>query len=77
MTICKTDEQRTIWDVVEKRIDAAPKDGLNAEGNYVESIFWTQQGYISGLRAGRLAAISAMTADMVNRARLAGVEGRK
>jgi hypothetical protein len=58
--LAKTAEQRKVWDVIEARIDAAPKDGVNAEGDYNDSIYWSQQGYINGLRAGRLAAIKAL-----------------
>ena len=36
-----------ILDLIESR----PMNGLNAEGNYVESIYWAQRGYINGLRA--------------------------
>jgi hypothetical protein len=59
--LCKTADQRAIWDRVEERIDAAPKDGLNTDGNYSDIIYWSQHGYINGLRAGRLAAINALT----------------
>lgn len=57
--LCKTPEQRAIWDRIEERIQTAPKNGLNAEGGYSDSIYWSQMGYIRGLRAGRLAAINA------------------
>ena len=36
-----------ILDLIESR----PMNGLNAEGNYVKSIYWAQRGYINGLRA--------------------------
>lgn len=58
--LCKTADQQAIWDRIDAKIEAEPKDGLNAEGNFSESIYWSQHGYINGLRAGRLAAINAI-----------------
>jgi hypothetical protein len=59
--LCKTPEQKAIWDRVEERIEAAPKDGINAEGHYSDSVYWSQHGYINGLHAGRLAAVNALS----------------
>ena len=44
-------ELAEIEDRVRRLLLSRPKDGLNAEGNYVESIYWAQRGYINGLRA--------------------------
>ena len=63
--LCKTDDQQAIWDRIEEWIEAVPKDGLNAEGNYSESIYWSQHGYLAGLRAGRLAALSALKSPQI------------
>lgn len=58
--ICKTEEQRRIWDRVDERIEAERQDGIGAEGVYSEHVHATQRAYIDGLRAGRLAAINAL-----------------
>jgi hypothetical protein len=52
---------QAIWDAVEARIDAAPIDGISAEGQYSETVFNGQRLYVDGLRAGRLAAIAALS----------------
>jgi hypothetical protein len=52
---------QAIWDAVEARIDAAPIDGISAEGQYSETVFNGQRLYVDGLRAGRLAAINALS----------------
>ncbi len=58
--ICKTDDQRRIFDRVGERIEAEPQDGIGAEGVYSEHVHATQRAYVDGLRAGRLAAINAL-----------------
>lgn len=60
MQLCKTAEQRAIFDRIEERIDAAPKDGIGAEGVYSEHVHSSQRAYLDGLRAGRLAAINSI-----------------
>lgn len=58
--ICKTREQRAIWDRIEALIEMAPKDGIGAEGGFSESVYVGQRLYLDGLRAGRLAAINVL-----------------
>lgn len=58
--LCNTAEQLAIFDRIEQRIDAAPKDGIGAEGVYSEHVHSSQRAYVNGLCAGRLAAIKAL-----------------
>lgn len=57
--LCKTDDQRAIWDAIEARIDAQPVDGMNAQG-FSEIIAEHQRAIIFGMRSARLAAIRAL-----------------
>lgn len=54
--------QKRIWDVIEERIDAAPVDGIAADGQWNVHVKWQQRGYVDGLRSARLAAINAVAA---------------
>lgn len=58
--LCETSDQRAIFDRIEERIDAVPKDGIGAEGVYSEHVHSSQRAYVNGLCAGRLAAIKAI-----------------
>jgi hypothetical protein len=58
--ICKTPQQRAIFDRIEERIDAEPRDGISAEGFYSEHVHAAQQAFVQGLRSARLAAINAL-----------------
>ncbi len=44
--ICKTDDQRRIFDRVGERIEAEPQDGIGAEGVYSEHVHATQRAYV-------------------------------
>lgn len=58
--LCKTPEQRHVFEVIEVRIDATPTDGVGANGAYSEIIAEQQRSYVNGMRAARLAAIKAL-----------------
>ena len=53
---------KAIWDRIEDRIDAAPSDGVNWEGDYSSHLRDSQRSYIEGMRSGRLAALAAVKA---------------
>jgi hypothetical protein len=46
---------------IDKHIDAAPVDGINAEGDYNLNVFNQQQSYVDGLKVARLAAIRSLS----------------
>lgn len=58
--LCKTEDQRKIFDRIGDRIEHHPKDGIGAAGVYSEVVAAQQRGYIQGLASGRLAAIRAI-----------------
>jgi hypothetical protein len=58
--ICKTEDQRKIFDRIGDRIEQQKNDGIGAAGVYSEIVAAQQRGYIEGLRSGRVAAIRAI-----------------
>ena len=54
-------DQQAVWDVIEQRIDAAPKDGMSATGKVNDTVLYQQAAFIDGMRAARLAAINALS----------------
>ena len=58
--LCKTEDQRKIFDRIGDRIEREPRDGIGASGVFSEIVEAQQRGYIQGLRSGRLAAIRAI-----------------
>jgi hypothetical protein len=58
--LCKTPDQRKIFDRIGDRIEQEPSDSIGAAGTYSEIVAAQQRGYIQGLRSGRLAAIRAI-----------------
>ena len=59
--LCKTPEQRKIWDAIDRRIDDTPTDGIAADGSHSHVVQAMQQGIINGLRIARLAAINSLS----------------
>lgn len=49
-----------IWNRIGNLIEAAPKDGLNADGSPNAACAALQDGYINGLRMARMAAIAVV-----------------
>ena len=47
---------KAIWDRIDELIDAPPVNGINAAGDYSESVEYQQRAFVNGLRLGRLAA---------------------
>lgn len=58
--LCKTEDQRKIFDRIGDRIDGQKCDGIGAAGSFSEIVQAQQRGYIQGLRSGRIAAIRAI-----------------
>lgn len=61
--LCKTPQQRAIFDRIEDLIESAPKDGISAEGCFSENVHSSQRAYLDGMRAGRLAAINVLNRE--------------
>jgi len=49
--------RQAIFDRIGDRIEDAPRDGINAEGDYSENVAAEQRAFIAGMRSARLAAI--------------------
>jgi hypothetical protein len=54
---------KAIWDAVEAYIDDTPTDGINAGGEFSPAVYLYQRKYIDGMRAARVAAMSAVRAE--------------
>lgn len=51
-----------VWNNIDMQIDRAPRDGMNAEGEYNDRVADVQRAYINGMRAARLAAMKIIDA---------------
>lgn len=54
------DAARKIWSVIDRRIEEAPTDGINAAGEYSETLYQIQQAFVAGMRSARRAAMTVV-----------------
>lgn len=51
-----------VWSQIDMMIEAAPSDGISAEGAFSDRVADVQRGYIDGLRSARLGAMKIIDA---------------